>query len=276
LYQPSKHPALTGKLIMPKIQSIGINLYYEIHGEGQPLLFIHGLGSSARDWELQVTDFAKSYKVITFDLRGHGQSDKPAGPYSMSMFAADTVGLLKALGIESPHVVGLSLGGGVAFQMAVDASVPIKSFTIVNIKPEMLVRTFADWLTVWQSIAIVKLLGMRKMGEALSKRMFIKPEQEDIRKIFVERWAENDPRAYLHAMRAIVGWSVLAQIGSIRCPTLVITADQDYSSVSYKESYTALIPNARLVVIPDSRHATPVENPQPFNQALRDFLEQHP
>jgi pimeloyl-ACP methyl ester carboxylesterase len=276
LYQPSKHPALTGKLIMPKIQSNGINLYYEIHGEGQPLLFIHGLGSSARDWELQVTDFAKSYKVITFDLRGHGQSDKPAGPYSMSMFAADTVGLLKALGIESPHVVGLSLGGGVAFQMAVDASVPIKSFTIVNIKPEMLVRTFADWLTVWQSIAIVKLLGMRKMGEALSKRMFIKPEQEDIRKIFVERWAENDPRAYLHAMRAIVGWSVLAQIGSIRCPTLVITADQDYSSVSYKEAYTALIPNARLVVIPDSRHATPVENPQPFNQALRDFLEQHP
>ena len=64
---------------MPKIQSNGINLYYEIHGEGQPLLFIHGLGSSTRDWEFQVQEFSKAYKVITFDLRGHGQSDKPKG-----------------------------------------------------------------------------------------------------------------------------------------------------------------------------------------------------
>ncbi len=260
---------------MPKIQSNGINLYYEIHGEGQPLLFIHGLGSSARDWELQVEEFAKSYKVITFDLRGHGQSDKPAGPYTMSMFAADTVGLLKALGVESPHVVGLSLGGGVAFQMAVDASLPLKSLVIVNSAPELLVRTFKDRLMVWQRVAIVKLLGMRKMGEVLSKRMFIKPEQEDIRKVFVERWAENDQRAYLNSMRALVGWSVSARIGSIRVPTLVIAAGQDYSPLSAKEAYTAQIPGARLAVISDSRHATPVEHPQEFNQVLQRFLSEH-
>ncbi|MFZ5857255.1 MAG: alpha/beta fold hydrolase [Chloroflexota bacterium] len=257
---------------MPKIQSNGINLYYEIHGEGQPLLFIHGLGSSARDWELQVEKFAKSYKVITFDLRGHGQSDKPAGPYTMSMFAADTVGLLKALGVDSPHVVGLSLGGGVAFQMAVDASLPLKSLVIVNSTPELLVRTFKDRLMVWQRIAIVNLLGMKKMGEVLSKRLFVKPEQEGIRKVFVERWAENDQRAYLNSMRALVGWSVSARIGSIRFPTLVIAADQDYSPLSVKEAYTAQIPGARLEVISDSRHATPVENPQEFNRVLQNFL----
>jgi pimeloyl-ACP methyl ester carboxylesterase len=260
---------------MPKIQSNGINLYYEIHGEGQPLLFIHGLGSSARDWEFQVTEFAKAYKVITFDLRGHGQSDKPAGSYSMSMFAADTVGLLKALGIDEPHVVGLSLGGAVAFQMAVDAALPFKSLTIVNITPELLVRSFKDQLMVWQRTGIVKLLGMRKMGEMLSKRMFIKPEQEDIRRIFVERWAENDQRSYLCAMRALVGWSVTAQIGSIRCPTLIVAADQDYSPVSVKEEYTAKIPGAQLMVIPDSRHATPVERPQEFNLVLQKFLGEH-
>ncbi len=259
---------------MPKIQSNGINLYYEIHGEGQPLLFIHGLGSSTRDWEFQVQEFSKSYKVITFDLRGHGQSDKPAGPYKMSMFAADTVGLLKALGIENPHIVGLSLGGGVAYQLAVDASLPIRSLTIVNSTPELLVRTFKDRMMVWQRIAIVKLLGMKKMGEMLSKRLFIKPEQEDIRQIFVTRWAENNQRAYLDAMRALVGWSVTAHIGSIRCPTLIIAADQDYSPVSAKEAYTAQIQGARLVVIPDSRHATPVERPQEFNQALMKFLDE--
>lgn len=164
----------------------------------------------------------------------------------------------------------------VAFQLAVDASISIKSLTIVNSAPKLLVRTFKDRLMVWQPIAIVNLLGMRKMGEVLSKRLFIKPEQEEIRKTFVERWAENDQRAYLNAMRAIVGWSVSERIGSIKCPTLVITADQDYSPVAVKEAYAAKIPGARLVVIPDSRHATPVERPQEFNQALREFLEKHP
>lgn len=260
---------------MPKIQSNGINLYYEIHGEGQPLLFIHGLGSSTRDWEFQVQEFSKLYKVITFDLRGHGQSDKPMGPYKMSMFAADTVGLLKALGIENPHIVGLSLGGGVAFQMAVDASLPIKSLVIVNSTPELLIRTLKDRLMVWQRIAIVNLLGMRKMGEVLSKRLFIKPEQEGIRQIFADRWAENDQRAYLNSMRALVGWSVSARIGSISCPTLIISADQDYSPISAKEAYTAQIPGAQLAVIADSRHATPVEHPQEFNQVLQNFLAEH-
>jgi 3-oxoadipate enol-lactonase len=260
---------------MPKIQSNGINLYYEIHGEGQPLLLIHGLGSSARDWEYQVAEFSESYEVITFDLRGHGQSDKPAGPYSIAMFAADTVGLLRGLGIDRAHVVGLSLGGGVAFQLAVDAPSLLKSLTIVNSSPELLIRTFKDQLTVWQRIAIVKLLGMRKMGEVLSKRLFIKPEHESLRQIFVTRWAENDQRAYLHAMRALVGWSVAAQIGSIGCPTLVIAADQDYTPISIKEEYAAKIPGARLVVISDSRHATPVERPQEFNLVLKKFLAEH-
>jgi 3-oxoadipate enol-lactonase len=260
---------------MPRIQSNGINLYHEIHGEGQPLLFIHGLGSSTRDWEFQVSEFSKSYKVITFDLRGHGQSDKPAGPYSMAMFAADTLGLLKALGIDAPHVVGLSLGGGVAFQLAVDAPRRLKSLIIVNSTPELIVRTFKERMTVWQRIAIVKLLGMRKMGEVLSKRLFIKPEHDALRQIFVTRWAENDQRAYLNAMRALVGWSVAARIGSISCPTLVIAADQDYSPVSVKEAYTAKIHGAQLVTIPDSRHATPVEHPQEFNLLLQKFLAEH-
>jgi 3-oxoadipate enol-lactonase len=260
---------------MPKIQSNGINLYYEIHGKGQPLLFIHGLGSSTRDWEFQVTEFSKAYEVITLDLRGHGQSDKPAGPYSMAIFAADVTGLLRGLGIDRAHVVGLSLGGGVAFQLAVDSPQMLKSLTIVNSTPELLVRSFKDQLMVWQRIAIVNLLGMRKMGEVLSKRLFIKPEQEDIRQTFVARWAENDQHAYLHAMRALVGWSVSARIGSISCPTLIIAADQDYSPISVKEEYTARIPGAQLVIIPDSRHATPVEHPQEFNLVLKKFLTEH-
>jgi len=257
---------------MPKIQVNGINLYYEVEGEGQPLLFIHGLGSSTRDWEMQVKEFSKSYQVITCDLRGHGQSDKPAGPYSLPMFAADTAGLLKSLNFKSAHVVGLSLGGGIAFQLAIDYPKLVKTMIIVNSAPELVVRTFKDRMGVWQRFAIVRLLGMRKMGEVLSKRLFPKDEHEPLRTTFVESWAENDPRAYQDAMRAMVGWSVTDKLSSINCPTLVITADQDYTPVAIKEKYTKLMPNAELVIIPDAHHATPVEQPEKFNTELMDFL----
>ncbi len=260
---------------MPKIQSNNINLYYEVNGKGQPLLFIHGLGSSTQDWELQVSEFSKTYQVITFDLRGHGRSDKPAGPYSLAMFAADTAGLLKSLDVKSAHVVGLSLGGGIAFQLAIDFPALVKTMVIVNSAPEMVVRTFKDRVRVWQRFAIVRLLGMRKMGEVLSKRLFPKNEHETLRELFVESWAKNDSRAYQAAMRAMVGWSVTDKLGSIKCPALIITADQDYTSVALKEEYTKLLPNAQLVVIPDAHHATPVEQPDLFNTVLMDFIVKH-
>ena len=260
---------------MPKIKSNNINLYYEVNGKGQPLLFIHGLGSSSQDWELQVNEFSKTYQVITFDLRGHGRSDKPAGPYSLAMFAADTAGLLKSLDVKSAHVVGLSLGGGIAFQLAIDFPALVKTMVIVNSAPEMVVRTFKDRVRVWQRFAIVRLLGMRKMGEVLSKRLFPKNEHETLRELFVESWAKNDSRAYQAAMRAMVGWSVTDKLGSIKCPALIITADQDYTSVALKEEYTKLLPNAQLVVIPDAHHATPVEQPDLFNTVLMDFIVKH-
>ena len=257
---------------MPKTRVNEINLHYEVSGEGQPLLLIHGLGSSARDWELQVPEFSKLYQVITLDLRGHGQSDKPAEPYSMALFASDTAGLMKALGIQSAHVVGLSLGGGVAFQLAIDSPALVRTMVIVNSAPELVVHNFKDRLGVWQRFAIVRLLGMRKMGEVLSKRLFPKDEHASIRATFVERWAENDPRAYQNAMRAMIGWSVMDQLSAIRCATLIISADQDYTPVALKEAYLKRIPNARLVVIPDAHHATPVEQPDKFNTVLMEFL----
>lgn len=257
---------------MPKTVVNHIQMHYEENGQGEPLVFIHGLGSSTRDWELQVGEFSKDYRVITLDLRGHGQSDKPGGRYSMPMFADDVVGLLKALDIEAAHVVGLSLGGMVAFQLALDFPGMVKTLVIVNSFPEVVIRSFKDLLDALQRFAIVRLKGMRKMGEVLASRLFPKEEHAPIRAIFADRWAENDTRAYQNTMKAILGWSVTKRLGTIQCPTLVIAADQDYTPVAHKEAYTKLIPSAQLVVIPDSRHATPVEHPEVFNATLREFL----
>lgn len=257
---------------MGKLALADVTLAYEMRGEGEPLLFIHGLGSSGRDWELQVAFFSPRYRVVTFDLRGHGQSDRPPGPYTIRLFAADTAGLIERLGIAPAHVVGLSLGGMVAFQLAVDRPDLLRSLVIVNSGPEFVVRSFRDMLGVAQRFLIVRLLGMRKMGEVLAERLFPKPEHAPIREMFAARWAENDRRAYEAAMRAIVGWSVAERLGEIDVPTLVIASAEDYTPVAVKEAYVARMPRAELVVIEDARHALPVERPEEFNRALQAFL----
>jgi len=259
---------------MPMLHLRDFELHYEITGQGEPVLFIHGLGSSGRDWQEQTGFFADRYQVITVDVRGHGQSGKTAGAYSIPLFAEDIVKLLEALQISPVHMVGISMGGMIAFQMAVSYPDLLKSLVIVNSSPEFIVRSFKEQLLVWQRFLIVRLLGMRKMGEVLSRRLFPKPEQEELRKILVERWAENDIQAYEKAMKAIVGWSVADRIGDIRCPTLVIASDEDYTPVEVKEEYVRKMPNAKLVVIEDARHAVTAEHPAEFNAVLDTFLSE--
>jgi pimeloyl-ACP methyl ester carboxylesterase len=257
---------------MPKIHVGDINLYYEIIGQGEPVLFIHGLGSSTRDWELQVEPFSKAYQVIVYDVRGHGVSDKPSGPYSIPLFAKDAIELIKSLEIAPVHIVGISMGGMIGFQLAVDAPELIKSLVVVNCGPERIVKTIKHRIQFFQRQFIVRILGMRKMGKVLSKRLFPKEGQEEIRNIFVERWAENDPRAYRESLKAIVGWSVMDRLEVIGCPVLVIAAVEDYTPVETKVRYVKEIPHGELVVIEDSRHATPADQPEAFNQVLMDFL----
>lgn len=261
---------------MPKIRVRDIDIYYEDTGRGTPLLLIHGLGSSTSGWVNQVPEFSQNYRVITFDVRGHGQSDKPRGPYSIAMFAEDAAALMDSLEINQAHIVGISMGGAIALQLAVEYPEKLRSLTVVNMTAELILRTFKERFEFWMRTAIVRLLGMRKMGEVLAERLFPKPEQEELRRVFPDMWAENDKRAYLASFNALVGWSVTERLGSIQCPTLVIAADEDYSPVSAKEAYVAKIPEAKLVVIDDSRHATPIDQSERFNAELSGFLSENP
>ena len=142
---------------MSKLKVRDVNLHYEITGQGQPLLLIHGLGSSARDWELQVPVFAQNYRVVAFDVRGHGRSDKPPGPYSIPLFADDAAALIRALDIAPTHVVGISMGGMIALQLAVSAPELVRSLVVVNTGPELVPRTPRERLEVLQRLFLVRL-----------------------------------------------------------------------------------------------------------------------
>ena len=260
---------------MPSLNIHSTSLHYEVAGDGPPLLFIHGLGSSVEDWEPQVREFAKHFRVIACDLRGHGRSDKPPGPYSVPQFAADTAALLKALGAGGAHVVGLSLGGCIAFQLALDFPALVQTLTIVNSAPEFVRRSFKTKLEIWRRTALVRWRGLRPMGERIGRRLLPRPEHAALRAAFIERFVRNDPRAYLETLKSLVGWSVADQLGSLRCPVLIVAAEHDYTPVAAQEKCARRIPGARLVVIPDARHATPTERPAEFNAVLAAFLAAH-
>ncbi len=257
---------------MPFAPVNDVRLHYEKAGEGAPLVFLHGLGSSHRDWWRQVEYFRDQYRVITVDLRGHGRSEKPAGPYSIPLFAEDVAALLRELDATPACIVGLSMGGMVAFQLAIDHPEVVERLVVVNSAPEARLNSLKDYWIYWSRRLVTQVLGVRRTGQLLAERLFQKPEQGRLRQQFEERWAENDKQAYLAAIDAIAGWSVEEQLDQITCPVLVVAADEDYTPVSDKRDAVARIPDARLVVIPDSRHATPVEQAEMFNRELKEFL----
>lgn len=258
---------------MPVERINGIDMYYEIAGQGQPVLFLHGLGSSTADWQPQLAAFQDRYRVIAVDVRGHGQSEKPPGPYSMKLFAQDMAALLDHLGHDAAHLVGLSLGGMLAFQMMADMPERVTSAAIVNSGPEVPMRTLSEKMAIWQRLVLFQLFSMQKIGEILSQRLFPDEHQADLRAIFVEKWAQNDKRAYMDATRALAGWGVMAHIGGMQQPVLAIASDMDYTPVEMKQAFVDHMPNAELVVIEDARHAVPFAQPDKFNPVLAAWLD---
>lgn len=260
---------------MPYLHANNINLHYELHGQGKPLVFIHGLGSSTRDWEFQLSFFKVNYQVLLIDLRGHGQSDKPDQPYSVPLFASDTAEIIRHVFPQGAHVVGHSLGGMVSFQLALDYPELVKTLTIVNSAPAVIFPSMKDQLFFYLRFVDVRFFGMKHMSTHLAKMLFPEEQQAPLRETFIQRWCENDPKAYLNSLKAFRGWTVMHRLASLVCPTLVIGADKDYTTVTFKEFYTRLIPNAELVVINNSRHITIIDQADLFNEALASFLKKN-
>ncbi len=257
---------------MPRLCVNGIELYYEVKGKGEPLLFIHGLGSSTRDWEPQVSYFSEQYRVITFDVRGHGRSEKPRGPYSVSRFADDTAELINALDTGPCHIIGISMGGMIALQLAGQAPELVRSLVVVNCLPSLVLRSVADRLQLLKRFLVVRFLGMERLGQLLGKKLFPAPDHADLRQTFVKRWAENDPSAYREAMKALVNWNISGRLSLVQCPVLVVAAENDYTPVADKETFAARLDRAELYVIKGAHHAVTMECPEEFNRIVNGFL----
>lgn len=257
---------------MPLFQYQNRSLHYLQQGEGEAVLLLHGLGSCAEHWSLQMQALSADYQVIAADFRGHGQSSPSTQAFTLQQLAADMLALLTHLEIKRCQLVGFSLGGMVAFELALLAPQCVQSLVIINSGPQLAIQGWRLKLQLGFRLAVIRLLGMRKLGQIIGAKLFPSEEQKPLLELFSQQMASMDQASYRHTLNAIAHFSVQSQLSHLSLPVLVIAADQDYSPVATKAAYVSLLPDAKLIVIPNSRHATPLDQPEALNQQLLSFL----
>jgi pimeloyl-ACP methyl ester carboxylesterase len=264
---------------VPKAKVNGINMYYKVQGKGLPLVMIQGFAGNHKAWFFQTSVFKKYYKVIIFDNRGIGKSDKSSEPYTIRTMAEDVIGLMDYLGIDKAHVLGLSLGGMVAQEIAISYPERVMKLVLgstfagseINDNPEMMkslgIREGTTDVDV-KSIDFKKLMNFM-VSSAFNKRLY-RMVQLPLVKLSMR---SINPSGYLEQMAAVTSYTTLDRLHQIKAPTLVITGTGDrIVSPSMSDLIASKIPNAKLVKVKGGSHAFFMEMRGRFNKEVLNFL----
>ena len=242
------------------------------------MILLHGLGVNGSSWQLQIPALVEAdFRVVAPDTRGFGLSTYPGGKTTIQTMAEDLVELMDSLRIEKPDVVGISMGGTIALQFAIDHPELIRKLVLVNTFAHLRPYSLSAWFYFAVRLVLIQILGLRAQAQAVSKRLFPRPDQEELRQLLVFQIMQADPNGYRAAMLALWSFNVTNRLKSIATPTLVITGDSDTTvPMGVQQQLAERIPNAQQVFIRQAGHAVTVEKPTEFNQALMLFLNPPP
>ena len=260
---------------MPHVALRGVNLWVERHGsaDGAPILLLHGLGSSSVDWALLLPALAAGHRVLALDLRGHGRSRPARGVLTVQRLARDVAQALTALGEETVHVIGLSLGGCVGLALASTEPTRVRSLTVVNAFAKLQPAGARGALRTVKRFGLMCLAPMTLAAGEVARGLFPRPDQRDAYVAAVRSLSSTPRRTYLALMLALAAFDARARLAAIRCPTLVVAGERDRTVPrAAADALARGIPHARLVIIPDSAHATPYDQPAAFSRMVLEFV----
>ena len=252
---------------MPLIDRDGINIYYDIQGpeQGLPIILSHGHAAATPMWALQVTALKKNYRIITWDLRGHGRSDCPSDPtlYSVKHTVDDMAAILDTCGLERAVIGGHSLGGVMSFQFQLAYPERVLAMAILNSGPGFRNdRVREQWNQGCERTAA----SLERKGlAALSKSNEVHAE-----------W-HRDVQGLIHAARGIMTHQdarMIDNLGNIKVPVLVLVGADDQEFLGAANYMARKIPNVRKEIIDNAGHAANLDQPEVFNALLMGFLEQ--
>ena len=250
---------------MPKIDRNGVRIYYEVHGDGPPLILTHGYSSTSAMWQGQIAALSKHHKLVLWDMRGHGQSDYPEDPaaYSEAATIGDIKALLDAVGARRAIVGGLSLGGymSLAFYRAHPGRVA--ALLIIDTGPGF---KKDDAREAWNKRAYETGERFERVGLAVLRSG--SRERSSV--------THRDARGLALAARGMLTQrdaSVIELLPAIKVPSLVVVGADDTPFLAATDYMAAKIPGATKVVIPSAGHAVNIDQPQAFIDAVLPFLD---
>ena len=257
----------------------GISIHYEVDGpEDAPWVTMsHSLAANLHMWEWQMPELTKSYRVLRYDTRGHGETDAPEGEYTLETLAGDLFALLDALGIAKTHYVGLSMGGMIGQSAALMSQERFLSLSLCDTSSQIPTAAHATWQ---DRIATARGQGMAALVDGTIDRWFSdtyqkgsKSEVDKVRAMILA----TPVNGYCGCSHAIMQLNVTERISAITVPTLVLVGEDDPGTpVAAHQVIHEQIQGSRFVVLPSALHFSNVEQQDEFNQTLLSFLNQPP
>ena len=255
-----------------KVNDISIN--HELTGSGKTLVLIHGLGGNNQTWETQVPILSQHYQVLTWDVRGHGQSDKPEGDYSAELFASDLAALLRTRGIGSAIVLGHSMGGVIALRFALDFPSLCDALIVSSSSAEVNPQATKYWqdlaaAVVKKGIEVVPFEPTRVFSKG-----FVERNPEAVEE-FARKRPVNEPSCYARAALAMSSYNFNDELGRIQCPTLIVVGDEDVvTPPGGSVKLGRLILGSKLIILKECGHVSYVEQPDAFSTVVLEFLRE--
>lgn len=265
---------------MPSISANGIEIYYEQHGHGQPLVLISGLGYTLWQWHRMVPYLAEHFQVITFDNRGVGKTDKPTGPYSAQMLANDTVGLLNALGLGKAAIMGHSMGGFIAQAIALEHPDAVEKLILcsTNFGGPHHVPITEQAMKVLSDVSSDPLTRF-KNGLVVSTA----PGWAEKHPAMIQQWIEwrlaNPIEPEPYQAQFAIGLNLLPEsaafetkLSQLKVPTLILFGAEDKVVPSDNAALLAdKIPDSKIMIFSNAGHFFPIEIPETASQAVIEF-----
>lgn len=262
---------------MPDVNVNGINIHYEERGQGDPLILIMGLGADGPVWEEHVKEYEKHFRCILMDNRGVGQSDKPEGPYTTDMMAADTADMMDAIGISKARVAGISMGGAIAQKLAINYPEKVQSAVIISswakcdpyaitvfehfkkMRAHSTMEDFMELLQIW-------IFAAKFTAEHLDD---LKQGQNDAGM----NPAPQPQYAFDAQADACITHDTTSELGKIKCPCqIVVGRDDIFTPLKFSEELNKNISNSEILILEKCGHAVHWEDLETFNQKSAEFL----
>ena len=249
----------------------GTEINYEIHGKqgSSWLILSHSLACSVRMWDPQVAALKDRYCILNYDMRGHGKSAAPQGPYTLDMLADDVLGLMKELGIKRATYMGLSIGGMIGQTLALKRPELFDKMVLADTGHAQPPEAIKQWE---ERIRVAQTQGMKALVPSTMERWFTPSFRESPAAKNIAKLIEDTPVAgYVGCGQAIMKLNTTARLKDIKLPVLAIAGEADPSAPGTRH-IGENVPGAKLVMIPKAAHIANIEQPETFNQALRGFL----